>query len=463
MKNLSKIKLPSILFVLLLSLFTTDSFAQTDEKQLSLQFASDLKNAQYHELFIMLDSSVAKQYGENNLSATCQAIITKLGTIEDYSFINEENTNGMMLTSTKCRFKSITLNLQLAFNKSLKVIGFHFTSGDESAAYIRPVYDSAKLYTEKEITVTTGMYKLPGILTVPRHVKNPPVMILVHGSGPGDRDESVGPNKTFRDLAVGLAARGIATIRYDKRTKVYGKLSSDNMQDFTVKEETINDALSAVNMVGSLSKLNIDSGAAGIQMLGLDSNRIYLLGHSLGAMLAPRIAHANKKIKGIIVMAGPSRPFEDVAIEQFKYQASLDTIAGDKTKQATEKEIKKMELAKSADLNTDTPDSLLPFNSPASYWIDLNNYNQVKVAAALTIPVLIIQGENDCQVSMTDFNLWKEKLGSQKNVTFKSYPKLNHLFMVCESKSTGADYGKPSNVPVYVINDIAAWVGANKK
>jgi fermentation-respiration switch protein FrsA (DUF1100 family) len=122
-----------------------------------------------------------------------------------------------------------------------------------------------------------------------------------------------------------------------------------------------------------------------------------------------------------------------------------------------------MELAKSADLNTDTPDSLLPFNSPASYWIDLNNYNQVKVAAALTIPVLIIQGENDCQVSMTDFNLWKEKLGSQKNVTFKSYPKLNHLFMVCESKSTSADYGKPSNVPVYVINDIAAWVGANKK
>lgn len=239
-------------------------------------------------------------------------------------------------------------------------------------------------------------------------------------------------------------------------------MSSANKHTLTVKEETTDDAISAVNMVGSLSPLNIDSSTADIHALGLDSNRIYLLGHSLGAMLAPKIAQENKKIKGIIVMAGPARSLEDVIIEQFKYRASLDSSGGGATKQALANEIKRAELAKSPDLKPDTPDSLLPFNSNAPYWIDLNHYNQVKVAEELKIPIFIMQGENDCQVSMTDYNLWKEKIGNKKNVSLKSYPKLNHLFMECDVKSTGAEYEKPSNVPIYVITDIANWVNKKK-
>lgn len=462
MKNLLKIKLLSISLILFLSFITVKSFAQRDERQLSIDFADGLKNAKYHELYGMLDSTIAKDFGEENFKATCQSIIDKLGTIEDYSFTKEENVNGMKATYTKCHFKTVTLSLQLAFNKSKKVVGFHFTAPDESSSYIHPIYDSSKLYTEKHIMVGAGRYKMSGILTVPNHVKNPPVVIFVHGSGPGDKDESVGPNKPFRDLAVGLAAKGIATIRYDKRTKVYAGLSSLNKHDFTVKDEATDDAQSAVNMVGSLSSLNVDSSSTGVHLLGLDSNRIYLLGHSLGAMLAPRIAHEDKKIKGIIIMAGPSRLLEDVAIEQYKYQGSLDTSGGEQTRLAIAKETRKMELAKSPDLKIDTPDTLLPFNSYAPYWIDLNHYNQVKMAQELTIPELIIQGENDCQVSMTDYNLWKEKLGNKKNVTLKSYPKLNHLFMECEGKSTGAEYEKPANIPGYVITDIASWVNKKK-
>jgi len=85
-----------------------------------------------------------------------------------------------------------------------------------------------------------------------------PAVVLVHGSGPQDRDETIGPNKPFRDLAWGLASQGIAVLRYDKRTKVHGAMMAGAVEQFTVKEETIDDALAAVALLrgtdGSITK-----------------------------------------------------------------------------------------------------------------------------------------------------------------------------------------------------------------
>jgi dienelactone hydrolase len=285
---------------------------------------------------------------------------------------------------------------------------------------------------------------MPGILTLPNGVKNPPVIILVHGSGPNDKDESLGPNKTFKDLAIGFARKGFATIRYDKRTKVYGSQLAKNTHDATVNDETIDDVISAVNMADT--------------MKGLDNKRIYVVGHSLGAMLAPRIASQSKKIKAIVMMAGDSRLLEDVMIYQMGYLASLDTTDMKEKQMSKDAMVKKLEYAKSPNLKPDAPDSLLPYGVSAPYWIDINHYNQIKTAEELKIPILILQGERDYQVTMDDFNLWKEKLGNHKNVTLKSYPKLNHLFMEGDGKSTPQEYEKPNHVPLYVITDIANWL-----
>jgi alpha-beta hydrolase superfamily lysophospholipase len=178
-------------------------------------------------------------------------------------------------------------------------------------------------------------------------------------------------------------------------------------------------------------------------------------------MLAPRIAHESKKIKGIIMMAGNSRLLEDVMIDQFKYLASIDTNNAKEKEQMKQRETKELEFAKRADLKPDAPDSLLPLGLPASYWIDINHYNQVKMAQNLTMPVLILQGERDYQVTMDDYNLWKEKLGDKKNVTLKLYPKLNHMFMEGVGKATPAEYDKAGHITLYVINDIANWVKKN--
>jgi fermentation-respiration switch protein FrsA (DUF1100 family) len=97
------------------------------------------------------------------------------------------------------------------------------------------------------------------------------------------------------------------------------------------------------------------------------------------------------------------------------------------------------------------------------YLLDLKSYDPVATAKKLTIPMLILQGERDFQTSMNDFNAWKTGLAARKDVTFHSFPALNHLFITGEGKSTEAEYRKPGHVEPEVIEEIAKWVSANSR
>jgi fermentation-respiration switch protein FrsA (DUF1100 family) len=90
--------------------------------------------------------------------------------------------------------------------------------------------------------------------------------------------------------------------------------------------------------------------------------------------------------------------------------------------------------------------------------LDMRAYHQLDVAAALKIPVLVLNGERDYQVTMTDFNGWKKALAGHANVTFKSYPAINHLFIPGTGPPSPAEYLKPGHVELDVIEDIAAWI-----
>jgi fermentation-respiration switch protein FrsA (DUF1100 family) len=103
------------------------------------------------------------------------------------------------------------------------------------------------------------------------------------------------------------------------------------------------------------------------------------------------------------------------------------------------------------------PDSLI-LGVPAAYWVDLNNYDPIGTAKKLKNRILIFQGENDFQVSVTDFNLWKKALGNNKNVSFKLYPELNHLLAPQSEKGTMQQYTRPGTVANYLIDDLAAWI-----
>lgn len=128
---------------------------------------------------------------------------------------------------------------------------------------------------------------LPGTLSLPDKSGPFPVVLLIQGSGRHDRDQTIGPNKPFRDLAWGFAKNGIAVLRYDKRTKVYPNYKYKND---TLQEWIIDDVLAAISLLNTIPEIN--------------KEQIFLLGHSLGGYLIPRIALQAPNLKGFIVMAG---------------------------------------------------------------------------------------------------------------------------------------------------------------
>jgi hypothetical protein len=239
-----------------------------------------------------------------------------------------------------------------------------------------------------------------------------PAVVLVHGSGPNDRDESVGGAKVFRDLAEGLSSRGIAVLRYEKRTRAYpAKCAAD--PDFTMTRETVDDAVRAAEFLRSTDHV--------------DARRIFVLGHSQGGYMMPRIMRRAPWLAGVIVMAGNVRPLEELIKEQSAYLGI-------------------------------SPPAL---SLPPKYLQDLAGYDPASEAKKLDMPMLILRGERDYQVTMKDFALWKAAVGRRSNVTMRSYADLNHLFEAGKGKSTPAEYAQPAHVDARVLDDMAAWIASH--
>ena len=190
----------------------------------------------------------------------------------------------------------------------------------------------------------------------------------------------------------------------------------------------------------------------------VDSKHIFVIGHSLGAYLGPRIASGDAQIAGLILMAGTTRPLEDVVLEQVQNASSRHGGNSPEAQKAiADAEASKRQI-EDPNLKPGTMVSMLGTPIPSEYFLDLREYHPAEVAVSLKIPILILQGERDIQVSMVDFDGWKKALTGHPNVTFKSYPSLTHLFMPGSGPSTEAEYMKPDHVSLEVVEDIAAWV-----
>jgi len=427
--------------IFLLLLITSGSFAQTNE-ELSISFIKKLERQQFDSCYSMFDTSMANKFNAEMLEKMWGSIPRYMGEYKGYSTVESTKKDSIDIVAVRCTFEKTKMDLQFSFNDYKKIIGMFFVPPKNKTAYVTPEYAQQNKYYETKIAVKTGTMSLPGALCVPNNVKNPPVVILLAGSGPNDKDETIGPNKALKDLAVGLASNGIATYRYDKRTLVYGK----DTKEIDLNAEVIEDALSAVTTIKNNPNFK--------------DSKIFIVGHSLGAMCAPLIASKSKQIKGIILLAGNARPLEDVVLEQYNYIFGLDSIDKEEKEQIealtkqikTLKDPKALKMAKAEDL---------PLNLDSKYWQSLVNYNQVQVAKKVKQPILVLQGERDYQVTMTDFNMWKQYLGDKPKNQFTSYPNLNHLFMKGEGKSTPAEYDKQGNVEEKIIMDITNWVKSN--
>jgi uncharacterized protein len=116
-------------------------------------------------------------------------------------------------------------------------------------------------------------------------------------------------------------------------------------------------------------------------------------------------------------------------------------------------------LSPNAGVNPEQGVRALMQAAPESYWKDLESYDPARVGAKLKMPMLILQGERDCQLTQADLKGWRDALSDRKDVTIKSYPTRNHLFIAGEGKSTPSEYERPGHVADFVVEDIAGWIG----
>lgn len=317
--------------------------------------------------------------------------------------------------------------------------------------YQAPAYERTEAYTEQEITVGSGALALPGTLTLPAGVDAGsvpyPAVVLVHGSGPQDRDSTIGGAKVFRDLAVGLAAQGIAVLRYDKVTYEHSlKVSLD--PTFTLKRETVDDALAAVELLKGMDTI--------------DSSRIYVAGHSQGGFAVPLMIQEDttKDIAGAIILSGPAGKFADIlALQQRELVSRVKQTGVDSTLY----EQQAAQYIAIADIVNDPQYTLenMPANfpmQPAYWWFEQKNYAAAELAAKQSGPLLILQGENDWQVPAGQLDTWKQALKNRSDVEYKLYPKVNHLLAEYDGLSIGSEYTAPSNVDESIIEDIANWI-----
>jgi dienelactone hydrolase len=300
-------------------------------------------------------------------------------------------------------------------------------------------------FSERDMQVGQPPLALGATLTMPQGHGPFPAVVLVAGSGPNDRDETIGPNKPFRDVAQGLAGRGVAVLRYDKRTKAHPAAFAG--KPYTIDDEVTEDAVAAVALLR--------------RQPGIDPSRVFVLGHSLGAQMAPRIAQHDPNIAGLILIAAPARPLLEEMLRQLRYIASIDPAqATQLNSQAAIVETQRAQLAK---LDGSHPDTAGPLGLPASYWLSLRDYDAVATAKKLAIPMLIVQGGSDYQVTpKDDFSRWQAAFAHDPRVTLREYAGLSHLMMPAGNPPSPADYAKPEHVDARVIAEIAQWIEMQK-
>jgi uncharacterized protein len=207
----------------------------------------------------------------------------------------------------------------------------------------------------------------------------------------------------------------------------------------------------------------IPHARAGLDLLrghtGIDPRRLMLAGHSLGGTVAPRIATVDGDVAGLVMLAAGAQPMHRAAVRQFRYLAGLDSDQSASLAATADAVAALADRVDRADLTADTPTDELPFGVPGSYWLDVRGYDPVATAAALTVPMLFIQGGRDYQVTVADdLALWRAGLAGRDDVTFRVFEPGNHLLAAGEGPSSPAEYAALQHVDASLVDEIAAWI-----
>lgn len=394
------------------------------------------------------DTTMASAISAEQLAQGLKALATQVGPLQSRGEADVKTRDIGALVTIPLRYERGELTAIITFDSESKVSGFAIRPAQAAkpATAVPAVPEDAN-YRETELTVGEGENALPATLAMPNG-KGPdskekfPAVVLVHGSGPQDRDSTIGPNRPLLDIARGLAERGIAVLRYEKRTKAHPQQFADGGN---IDLETTDDAVTAAALLRALPDI--------------DAKRVFVLGHSQGAMMAPRIGARDPQIAGLILLAAPSRPLLDILIEQNRRLAILnDGKVSDSENTAIQQLVDSVSAVRKGREMTAAQS---PMGLPPAYWRSVEAVDAVAEAKAIAQPMLILQGARDIQVVDADWQGWKAAFHDTPRVTFKLYETLNHLGIPGEGDGNLQEYQTPGHVAPELIADVAAWIAAH--
>lgn len=385
-----------------------------------------LKEKKYSEAYTFFDSIMKTKISEIVLKDTSQKLNLQLGEFKSVIETNKEKETYFYYSE----FEKMKLDIQISMNDSGKIIGFYFIPH-------KKFKKSTSLGTD--LNISSNSIDLKGTLLVPDGDGLKKLVIFIHGSGPNDRDETVFENKPFRDIAENLYLNGISSYRFDKKTFTNPESFTEKS---TIDDEVTNDVLNIVSYFKNNKRFS--------------DYQIILIGHSLGAHLLPRIANISNQISKIVMLAGNARPLDKLILEQYDYLYTLSP--SEELKNQYILVHKQVEFLNSKKFNNKATSAQLPLNLSFSYWESLLRYNPIKEIKKVKIPILVLQGARDYQVTIKDFKLWQRALKSNKKSTTILYPKLNHLFIAGNGPSKPEEYTISGKVDEMVVSDIIGFI-----
>ena len=423
----------TMLSVLLCLCLLCGCVARADEQEIAQRFLTAFVEGRNEDAHALLNEAMAQALPRAQFDAIMTQLTMMGGAYQGMGETEGVAVEGMKTFITPLHFARLTLSATVTVDAG-SVAGFYVHASDIPSESSVPLPGGV---VEEDINFGED-WVLPGTLTRPAAAEGKlPAVVLVHGSGPNDRDETFGEVKPFRDLAYGLAEAGIVVLRYDKRTYAYGKeLAALGTEDLTVWEETVEDAILAGQRLRDLEYV--------------DPDRIFLVGHSMGAMLAPRIQAQGGAYAALVMLAGSPRQLWEIQEDQ-----NLALLAD--MPEADQKQMQELIAQERANAEAITAgeladvQGLTAFGLPARYVWDLAQYDAAALAREAGVPLLVLQGGLDSQVyAETDYALWQEALADTEQAELRLYPELGHAFTTEQ---------EPSNrVDARVIADIAAFI-----